>query len=98
MAIAPSLFSTNMGKNTSPKCVHSSLSPLRPSLLIRSAPRNRVRASLLTTTLHPARFGEPHEFAQLAVQIVENGYLNGGSASSVSFLHFYRVLACHGQS
>ncbi|GAA6009258.1 uncharacterized protein JCM10292_000751 [Rhodotorula paludigena] len=57
MAIAPSLFSTNMGKNTSPK----------------------VRASLLTTTLHPARFGEPHEFAQLAVQIVENGYLNGGT-------------------
>ncbi|BGP31547.1 hypothetical protein JCM10296v2_003317 [Rhodotorula toruloides] len=57
MAIAPSLFTTNMGKNTSPK----------------------VRESLLSTTLHPVRFGEPEEFAKLAVGIIENGYLNGGT-------------------
>ncbi|BGP39489.1 hypothetical protein JCM10449v2_003439 [Rhodotorula kratochvilovae] len=57
MNIAPSLFSTNMGKNTSPK----------------------VRAGLLSTTLHPPRFGIPDEFAKLAVGIIENGYLNGGT-------------------
>ncbi|BGP24152.1 hypothetical protein JCM10295v2_003059 [Rhodotorula toruloides] len=57
MAIAPSLFTTNMGKNTSPK----------------------VRESLLSTTLHPVRFGEPEEFAKLAMGIIENGYLNGGT-------------------
>ncbi|GAA5898960.1 hypothetical protein JCM5296_004427 [Sporobolomyces johnsonii] len=55
VCIAPSLFSTNMGANTSDK----------------------VRASLLRTTLFPPRFGTPPEFAQLAVQVVENGYLNG---------------------
>ncbi|GAA5990157.1 hypothetical protein JCM10908_005849 [Rhodotorula pacifica] len=57
MCIAPSLFSTSMGKNTS----------------------DRVRASLLKSTLYPPRFGESHEYAQLALQIVENGYLNGNT-------------------
>jgi hypothetical protein len=40
---------------------------------------NRVRASLLKSTLYPPRFGESHEYAQLALQIIENGYLNGNS-------------------
>jgi NAD(P)-dependent dehydrogenase (short-subunit alcohol dehydrogenase family) len=57
MNIAPSLFSTAMGKGTSDK----------------------VRASLLAGTLHPPRFGEAREFAQLALAIIENGYLNGGT-------------------
>ncbi|KWU42402.1 oxidoreductase [Rhodotorula sp. JG-1b] len=57
MCIAPSLFSTSMGKNTS----------------------DRVRASLLKSTLYPPRFGESHEYAQLALQIIENGYLNGNT-------------------
>ncbi|GAA5862350.1 hypothetical protein JCM8547_007612 [Rhodosporidiobolus lusitaniae] len=56
VCLAPSLFATSMGKNTSDK----------------------VRASLLATTLFPPRFGVADEFAQLAVQVVENGYLNGG--------------------
>ncbi|GAA5908731.1 hypothetical protein JCM6882_008188 [Rhodosporidiobolus microsporus] len=56
MCLAPSLFATSMGKNTSPK----------------------VKQSLLATTLFPVRFGQADEFAQLAVQVVENGYLNGG--------------------
>jgi hypothetical protein len=42
-------------------------------------PRHRVRASLLAGTLHPPRFGEAREFAQLALAIIENGYLNGGT-------------------
>ncbi|GAA6018080.1 hypothetical protein JCM8202_000176 [Rhodotorula sphaerocarpa] len=57
MCIAPSLFATSMGKNTS----------------------DRVRASLLKSTLYPPRFGEAPEFASLALQIIENGYLNGGT-------------------
>ncbi|GAA5878292.1 hypothetical protein JCM3774_001144, partial [Rhodotorula dairenensis] len=57
MCIAPSLFATSMGKNTS----------------------DRVRASLLKSTLYPPRFGESHEYAQLALQIIENGYLNGNT-------------------
>ncbi|GAA5905242.1 hypothetical protein JCM8208_000325 [Rhodotorula glutinis] len=57
MNIAPSLFSTAMGKGTSDK----------------------VRASLLAGTLHPPRFGEAREFGQLALAIIENGYLNGGT-------------------
>ncbi|GAA5842411.1 hypothetical protein JCM11251_004220 [Rhodosporidiobolus azoricus] len=56
MCLAPSLFATSMGKNTSPK----------------------VKESLLATTLFPPRFGQAEEYAQLAVQVVENGYLNGG--------------------
>ncbi|GAA6043406.1 hypothetical protein JCM8097_008576 [Rhodosporidiobolus ruineniae] len=56
VCLAPSLFSTSMGKNTSDK----------------------VRASLLSTTLFPPRFGLPEEYAKLALQVIENGYLNGG--------------------
>jgi NAD(P)-dependent dehydrogenase (short-subunit alcohol dehydrogenase family) len=36
-----------------------------------------VRASLAATVPHPARLGVPHEYALLAAQIIENGYLNG---------------------
>ncbi|GAA5912356.1 uncharacterized protein JCM6883_005643 [Sporobolomyces salmoneus] len=55
VCIAPSLFSTNMGKNTSDK----------------------TKKSLLATTLFPARFGLPNEFAALCKSVIENGYLNG---------------------
>ena len=36
-----------------------------------------ARASLSASVPHPARLGQPREFAQLAVQIVENQMLNG---------------------
>ena len=36
-----------------------------------------VRASLGAAVPNPARLGLPHEFAKLAVQILENAYLNG---------------------
>jgi NAD(P)-dependent dehydrogenase (short-subunit alcohol dehydrogenase family) len=36
-----------------------------------------VRASLAAMVPHPARLGRPAEYAKLAAQIVENGYLNG---------------------
>ncbi|ORY88170.1 hypothetical protein BCR35DRAFT_277220 [Leucosporidium creatinivorum] len=39
----------------------------------------KVREGLLRTTLFPARFGDPHEFAQLAVAVVENSMLNGST-------------------
>jgi hypothetical protein len=94
MCIAPSLFSTSMGKNTSDRCVpfSPSLDPLflhapfpgicnpsYPDADIMYISHNRVRASLLKSTLYPPRFGESHEYAQLALQIIENGYLNGNS-------------------
>jgi len=36
-----------------------------------------VRASLGASVPHPARLGDPDEFARLAVHVIENGYLNG---------------------
>lgn len=36
-----------------------------------------VRASLAASVPHPSRLGEPDEFAQLALAIIENGMLNG---------------------
>ncbi|SEH00997.1 NAD(P)-dependent dehydrogenase, short-chain alcohol dehydrogenase family [Nonomuraea solani] len=39
--------------------------------------REDVRASLEATVPNPARLGRPEEFAGLACQILENGYLNG---------------------
>ncbi|MBN6056719.1 SDR family NAD(P)-dependent oxidoreductase [Nonomuraea sp. RK-328] len=39
--------------------------------------REDVRASLEATVPNPARLGRPEEFARLACQILENGYLNG---------------------
>jgi NAD(P)-dependent dehydrogenase (short-subunit alcohol dehydrogenase family) len=36
-----------------------------------------VRASLSAMVPHPSRLGRPAEYAKLAAQIVENGYLNG---------------------
>jgi NAD(P)-dependent dehydrogenase (short-subunit alcohol dehydrogenase family) len=39
--------------------------------------REDVRASLESSVPNPARLGRPDEFAQLACQILENGYLNG---------------------
>lgn len=39
----------------------------------------RVRQGLLATTLHPPRFGEAPEFAKLALAIIDNSYLNGGT-------------------
>jgi NAD(P)-dependent dehydrogenase (short-subunit alcohol dehydrogenase family) len=39
--------------------------------------RDDVRASLSAAVPNPARLGRTDEFAQLACQILENGYLNG---------------------
>jgi NAD(P)-dependent dehydrogenase (short-subunit alcohol dehydrogenase family) len=39
--------------------------------------RDDVRASLEATVPNPVRLGRTDEFAQLACQILENGYLNG---------------------
>lgn len=39
--------------------------------------RPDVKASLEATVPNPARLGRTDEFAQLACQIIENGYLNG---------------------
>jgi NAD(P)-dependent dehydrogenase (short-subunit alcohol dehydrogenase family) len=39
--------------------------------------REDVRASLAAAVPNPARLGRTDEFAQLACQILENGYLNG---------------------
>lgn len=36
-----------------------------------------VRDSLATTVPHPARLGAPDEYAKLALQIIDNGMLNG---------------------
>ena len=44
--------------------------------LMQLAP-DKVRDPLLESTQFPHRFGQPNEFADLAVQIVENTYLNG---------------------
>jgi NAD(P)-dependent dehydrogenase (short-subunit alcohol dehydrogenase family) len=38
-----------------------------------------VRASLAAMVPFPKRLGQPEEFAQLAVQMIENGYFNGES-------------------
>jgi NAD(P)-dependent dehydrogenase (short-subunit alcohol dehydrogenase family) len=38
---------------------------------------DEVKASLAKTVPHPSRLGNPDEFGQLAVQIVENAMLNG---------------------
>ena len=44
--------------------------------LMQLAP-DKVRDPLLESTQFPHRFGQPKEFAELAVHIVENTYLNG---------------------
>ena len=44
--------------------------------LMMGAPQN-VRDALAASVPFPKRFGQPHEFAQLAVTMVENGYFNG---------------------
>ena len=44
--------------------------------LMQLAP-DKVREPLLESTQFPHRFGKPNEFANLAVHIVENTYLNG---------------------
>lgn len=44
--------------------------------LMQLAPE-KVRDPLLESTQFPHRFGQPNEFADLAVHIVENTYLNG---------------------
>ena len=36
-----------------------------------------VRASLAKTVPHPSRLGQPEEYAKLALQIIDNGMLNG---------------------
>ena len=38
---------------------------------------DKIRDPLISSTQFPHRFGEPNEFAQLAMHIVENTYLNG---------------------
>ncbi len=44
--------------------------------LMQLAP-DKVRDPLLESTQFPHRFGKPNEFAELAIHIVENTYLNG---------------------
>ena len=44
--------------------------------LMQLAP-DKVRDPLLESTQFPHRFGKPYEFAELAILIVENTYLNG---------------------
>ncbi len=44
--------------------------------LMQLAP-DKVREPLLESTQFPHRFGKPYEFAELAIHIVENTYLNG---------------------
>ena len=52
--------------------------------LMQLAP-DKVRDPLLESTQFPHRFGQPNEFADLAVHIVENTYLNG--ETTVSYTH-----------
>lgn len=44
--------------------------------MLRGLPQD-VQDSLAAEVICPARLGDPQEFARLAAQIVENGYLNG---------------------
>ena len=44
--------------------------------LMAAAPEN-VRAALTAAVPFPKRFGEPGEYAQLALAMIENGYFNG---------------------
>ncbi len=46
--------------------------------LLQGAPDN-VKASLAASVPFPKRLGAPHEFAHLALAMVENGYFNGES-------------------
>ncbi len=41
--------------------------------------RDDLRAKLADGVPHPRRLGDPDEYAQLAVAVLENGYLNGGT-------------------
>lgn len=76
VAIAPSLFATAMGANTSPRCASPLPAPCSMRLLTGYVLR-RVKEGLLKSTLFPARFGEASEFGHLAVSVIENSYLNG---------------------
>jgi NAD(P)-dependent dehydrogenase (short-subunit alcohol dehydrogenase family) len=38
---------------------------------------DRVRESLAATVVHPRRLGQPGDFARLAVELLQNPYLNG---------------------
>lgn len=38
---------------------------------------DEIRASLAATVPHPSRFGDPDEYAKLALAIIDNGMLNG---------------------
>jgi NAD(P)-dependent dehydrogenase (short-subunit alcohol dehydrogenase family) len=44
--------------------------------LLAGAPQN-VRDALAATVLNPKRLGNPPEYAQLALTMIENGYFNG---------------------
>jgi NAD(P)-dependent dehydrogenase (short-subunit alcohol dehydrogenase family) len=44
--------------------------------LLAGLPREAIEA-LEKQVPHPARLGDPPEYAQLVVQIIENAYLNG---------------------
>jgi hypothetical protein len=44
--------------------------------LMAAAPEH-VRAALTAAVPFPKRFGEPGEYAQLALAMIENGYFNG---------------------
>jgi NAD(P)-dependent dehydrogenase (short-subunit alcohol dehydrogenase family) len=44
--------------------------------LLAASPEN-VKAALSASVPHPKRLGQPHEYAHLALMIIENGYFNG---------------------
>ena len=46
--------------------------------LLQAAP-DPVKDALAASVPFPKRLGLPHEFAMLAVQMIENGYFNGES-------------------
>jgi NAD(P)-dependent dehydrogenase (short-subunit alcohol dehydrogenase family) len=41
--------------------------------------RDDIRNDLAANVPHPKRLGDPHDYAHLAVSVLENGYLNGES-------------------
>jgi NAD(P)-dependent dehydrogenase (short-subunit alcohol dehydrogenase family) len=69
LPIARDLMDANIRVNTI-------LPGLFDTPLMNSAPEN-VKAALAASVPYPKRLGTPHEFAQLAVAILENGYFNG---------------------
>jgi len=56
--------------------VNTILPGLFDTPLLAAAPEN-VRGSLAASVPYPRRLGQPHEYAHLALAIIENAYFNG---------------------